>query len=73
MTLFSDDNGGRFLASCLREGQQQWIREQFLRVSTLVRLPSAGPAVGEKGKSADSTAESLAKQVRKGAIFMSGR
>ena len=82
LTLFSDDHGGRLVASCLRPGQQEWIREQFLRVSTLVRLPAAGPFGGEKGrspsllpvdpKSADSAAESLAKQVRKGAIFMSG-
>ncbi|KAL2059063.1 hypothetical protein ABVK25_000355 [Lepraria finkii] len=82
LTLVSDDHGGRLVASCLRLGQQEWIREQFLRVSTLVRLPAAGPFGGEKGrsppllpvdpKSADSAAESLAKQVRKGAIFMSG-
>ncbi|MCJ1456910.1 hypothetical protein MMC28_007276 [Mycoblastus sanguinarius] len=82
LTLVSDDHGGRLVASCLRPGQQEWIREQFLRVSTLVRLPAAGPFGGEKGrspsllpvdpKSADSAAESLAKQVRKGAIFMSG-
>ena len=82
LTLVSDDHGGRLVASCLRPGQQEWIREQFLRVSTLVRLPAAGPFGGEKGrspsllpvdpKSADSAAESLAKQVRKGARFMSG-
>lgn len=82
LTLVSDDHGGRLVASCLRPGQQEWIREQFLRVSTLVRLPVAGPFGGEKGcspsllpvdpKSANSAAESLAKQVRKGTIFMSG-
>lgn len=83
LTLVSDDHGGRLVASCLRPGQQEWIRQQFLRVSTLVRLPAAEPfGGGETGrsplhllvdpKSADSAAESLAKQVRKGAIFMSG-
>lgn len=82
LTLVSGDHGGRLVANCLRPGQQEWIREQFLRVSTLVRLPAAGPFGGEKGrspsllpmdpKSADSTAESLAKQIRKGAIYMSG-
>ena len=76
LTLFSDDYGGQLLASCLRPGQQEWIREQFLRVSTLVRLPAARPFGGETGRSppllpvdtefADSAAESLAKQVRKG-------
>lgn len=82
LTLFSDDHDGWLMANCLRPGQQEWIREQFLRVSTLVRLPAAGPFGGVKSRSpwplpvdrmsADSAAESLAKQVRKGAIFMSG-
>ncbi|MDI1492950.1 MAG: hypothetical protein OHK93_004734 [Ramalina farinacea] len=93
LTLVSDDHGGRLVASCLRPGQQEWIRQQFLRVSTVVRLPAAGPLgggeesrspsfvpVGLKSadgtaeilKSADNAAENLAKQVRKGAIFMSG-
>ncbi|KAL6250071.1 hypothetical protein RBB50_002372 [Rhinocladiella similis] len=65
LTLFSDDHGGRLVAGYLRLGQQEWIRDQFLRVCTLVRLPA-------DVKSADSAAESLAKQFRKGAIFMSG-
>ena len=93
LTLVSDDHGGRLVASCLRPGQQEWIRQQFLRVSTLVRLPAAGPLGGEEESrspsfapvgpmsaystaeiqmSGESTAESLAKQVRKGAVFMSG-
>lgn len=82
LTLVLDDHGGRLIASCLRPGQQEWIREQFFRVSTLVRLPAAGLFGKEMGrspsvlpvhpKSKDSAAESLAKQVRKGAIFMSG-
>ena len=94
-TLGSDDYGGQLVASCLRPGQQEWIRKQFLRVSTLVRLPVARPPFGvdgwekedEKGssplsllpsvdlKSVDSAtaaAERLAKQVRKGTVFMSG-
>ncbi|KIW11839.1 hypothetical protein PV08_09112 [Exophiala spinifera] len=66
LTLFSDDHGGQLLGGLLRTGQQDWIREQFLRVCTLVRLPM-------DLKSADGpAAESLAKQVRRGAIFMSG-
>jgi hypothetical protein len=82
LALVPDDHGGRLVASCLWAGQQKWIREQFLRVSTLVRLPASGPFGGEKcrspsllpvdPKSADSAAESLAKQVRKVAILMSG-
>ena len=83
LALFSDDHGGQLVASCLRPGQQEWIRKQFLRVSALVRLPTPGSSlIGGEGrissplrvdaKSADSTAESLAKQVRKRAIFMSG-
>lgn len=65
LTLFSDDHGGRTVASYLRSGQQEWIREQFLRVCALVRLPV-------DLKSTDGAAETIAKQVRKGAIFMSG-
>ena len=82
LTLVSDDHGGRLVASCLRPGQQEWIREQFLRVSTLIRLPVSGSSGRKKGcnpsllpidpKSADNSAESLANQVRKGTIFMSG-
>ncbi|KAF2719737.1 hypothetical protein K431DRAFT_286374 [Polychaeton citri CBS 116435] len=82
LTLFSDDHGGRLVASCLRQGQHEWIREQFLRVSTLLRLPAARPLSREQWhnpsllpvdlKPADNVAESLAKQVRKGSEFMSG-
>ena len=77
LTLFSDDEGGRLVASCLRPGQQEWIREQFLRVCTLVRLPAAGEwrspsLLPVPSKSVGSAAESLAKQIRKGAMFMSG-
>ena len=83
LTLVSDDHGGRLVASCLRPGQQEWIRQQFLRVSTVVRLPAAKSfGGGEKGPSpslspkdptsVDDAAGSLAKQVRRGAMFMSG-
>ena len=77
LTLFSDDEGGRLVASCLRPGQQEWIREQFLRVCTLVRLPAAGvwrspSLLPVPSKSVGSAAENLANQFRKGAMFMSG-
>ncbi|KAF2166693.1 hypothetical protein M409DRAFT_54489 [Zasmidium cellare ATCC 36951] len=78
LTLVSDDHGGRFVARCLRPGQLQWIREQFLRTCTLLRLPAARAFSEQKGRissplpSADDAAETLAKQVRKGARFMSG-
>ncbi|OOF91800.1 hypothetical protein ASPCADRAFT_509782 [Aspergillus carbonarius ITEM 5010] len=64
-----------------RSGQYEWIRDQFLRVTTLLHIPpvesSAHCGQGSLSKfldprSSDTMAENLATGVRKGAIFMSG-
>lgn len=54
-------------ASLLRPGQHHWIRTQFLRVLTILHIFSV-----DSEDLCDVTADFLAKQVRKGAIFMSG-
>lgn len=64
LTLFPED---AMTASLLRPGQRQWIRTQFLRVLALLHISSTGYGIGS-----DVTADFLAKQVRKGAMFMSG-
>lgn len=55
------------IASLLRPGQRQWIQAQFLRVLTLLHLFPV-----DHDHAGDITADFLAKQVRKGAVFMSG-
>jgi len=78
LTLFSED---LLMAGFLRPGQYGWIREQFLRVITLLRLFPTESDNGREGYcvanspnqvSLDTMAEYLAMEVRKGAIFMSG-
>lgn len=64
LTLFSEHP---ITASLLRPGQCQWIRTQFLRVLSLLHVSPAG-----YGIDSDITADFLAKQVRRGAMFMSG-
>ncbi|KAJ5120513.1 uncharacterized protein N7515_009901 [Penicillium bovifimosum] len=74
LTLFSEDHG-ELISTLLRPGQQEWIREQFLRVVTLLHLPSESGKDMESSDStpsADSKAEYLARGIRKGAILMSG-
>lgn len=75
LTFFLEDHG-EVIASFLRPGQREWIRDQFLRVATLLHLPS-GPSNDierseSSGGSADAKAEYLAREIRKGAILMSG-
>lgn len=72
LTLFSED---AVMASLLRPGQRQWIRTQFLRVMMLLQIsPVACNGAGDNTGGADEEvmADFLAKQVRKGATFMSG-
>ncbi|KEF60607.1 uncharacterized protein A1O9_02168 [Exophiala aquamarina CBS 119918] len=78
LTHFSED---LLMSGFLRPGQYAWIQEQFLRVITLLRLFPTESGDGRKGycvsnsltqRSVDTTAEYLATEVRKGAIFMSG-
>ncbi|KAH7133900.1 hypothetical protein EDB81DRAFT_859359 [Dactylonectria macrodidyma] len=75
LTLFSEEHG-EVIASFLRPGQREWIRDQFLRVITLLHLPSESGNDMERsespGVSADAKAVSLAREIRKGAILMSG-
>jgi hypothetical protein len=78
LTLFSEDNS-QFLASFLRPGQQEWIREQFLRVTTLLHLSPQdhgedGQAMSDSsaGRAGNIKTDYLARGVRKGLIFMSG-
>lgn len=76
LTLFSENNG-QLLA--LRPGQQEWIQEQFQRVTTLLHL-SPKDHGEDKQASFDLSAsragniktDYLARGVRKGLIFMSG-
>ncbi|RDW72732.1 Zn(II)2Cys6 transcription factor domain-containing protein [Aspergillus mulundensis] len=80
LSLLSED--GQILAGHLREGQADWIRGQFLRVATLLRLRDEGSG-GVEGRrlsnsplsssgTPDLKAESLAKSVRRAAVFLSG-
>lgn len=74
LTLFSEDDG-EVIASLLRPGQRDWIRDQFLRVATLLNLPSESGKEMDKSESletANTKAEYLARETRKGAILMSG-
>ncbi|KAJ5115039.1 hypothetical protein NUU61_000798 [Penicillium alfredii] len=75
LTLFSEDHG-EVIASLLRPGQREWIRDQFLRLATLLDLPSGSgndmKGSESPGGSADAKAEYLARETRKGAILMSG-
>ncbi|KAB8207208.1 hypothetical protein BDV34DRAFT_192439 [Aspergillus parasiticus] len=75
LALFSEDHG-EAIASFLRPGQREWICSQFLRVATLLHLPLELGNDMERsewpGGSADAKAEYLAREIRKGAILMSG-
>ena len=80
LTFFLDDCG-QLMATFLRPGQQAWIREQFLRVTTVLHLPSmqAGGCEEElqlsnllPHGSEDTRVERLAEDIREGLTFMSG-
>lgn len=81
LTLSSEDQG-QLITSLLRPGQYEWIREQFLRVTILLHIPlteASGRNEGcrvldsvTQGSNMYNKAEFLAREVRKGAIFMSG-
>ncbi|GKZ23297.1 hypothetical protein AbraIFM66951_011690 [Aspergillus brasiliensis] len=72
---------GPLIRTSLRQGQYEWIRDQFLRVTILLHInPVVGSAHDGGGSlskvsdttSPDTMAENLTTGVRKGAIFMSG-
>ncbi|OIW26923.1 hypothetical protein CONLIGDRAFT_492657 [Coniochaeta ligniaria NRRL 30616] len=82
LTLFSEDHV-QPLASFLRPGQHEWIRQQFLRVTVLLHLPPPEPESTDSKEgccflssevrgSMDVKVEYLARGVRKGAVLMSG-
>lgn len=77
LTLFSEDDN-QLMSKFIRPGQHEWIREQFLRVSMVLRIVPAESGYNKEGRnssshgSVDTTVENLAKSVRKGALFMSG-
>lgn len=80
LTLFSEGHG-QLMATFLRPWQQEWIREQFLRVTTLLWLSPGDDRTIPKTPPMSKTAidepveteiEYLAKGIRKGATYMSG-
>jgi len=75
LTLFSGDSG-EVVTGSLRPGQRDWIRIQLSRVATLLHLPPRSHGCTEKSEPLDGRkaagAEFLARDLRKGAIFMSG-
>ncbi|GAB7366428.1 hypothetical protein MBLNU230_g8225t1 [Neophaeotheca triangularis] len=72
LTLFSEDHS-ETIASLPRPGQREWIRDQFLRVAEILHLPLTSDYDVKLSKSsADVTAGLLAKNIRKGAVLMSG-
>ncbi|PLB46447.1 hypothetical protein P170DRAFT_511217 [Aspergillus steynii IBT 23096] len=79
LTFFLEDDG-ELMATFLQPGQYEWIREQSLRVATLLRIPLVDTGDENGGMlsfnstrgSIDTRVEDLAKRVRKSAVFMSG-
>ncbi|RAK98752.1 Zn(II)2Cys6 transcription factor domain-containing protein [Aspergillus ibericus CBS 121593] len=81
LLTFAFEADGPPMRTFFRPGQYEWIRDQFLRVTTLLHIPpvvaSAQYGVGSPSKflerkPSDAMVENLATGVRKGAIFMSG-
>jgi hypothetical protein len=77
LTFFLEDHG-QPMASFLRPGQPKWIREQFLRATTLLRIPIADsgdtegrlhPFNSSAQGSVNTRIEYLAKRIRKGAFL----
>lgn len=81
MTFFLEAEDQTMMAF-LRPGQYEWIREQSLRISVLLRIPPAESNGSNEGflilnsfsppRSVNNGVEQLVKRVRKGAVFMSG-
>jgi hypothetical protein len=79
LTLFAEDDKEQ-LTRLLGSGQHEWMREQFLRVTTLLHLspPNQDSAVENWGQGSlgpvavDTRADYLANILRRGAMFMSG-
>ncbi|RAO65964.1 uncharacterized protein BHQ10_001976 [Talaromyces amestolkiae] len=81
MAFFLEDDD-RAMMDFLRPGQYEWIREQSLRVSVLLRIPTIDSDNKNEERlelnsssilvTTNNEVEQLVKMVRKGAIFMSG-
>lgn len=75
LTLFSEEHGD-CIARLLRPGQREWIRDQFQRVATILHLPlksrTYSDSTGLPTGLADVRVEYQARDIRKGAILMSG-
>ncbi|KAH8431455.1 Zn(II)2Cys6 transcription factor domain-containing protein [Aspergillus melleus] len=80
VTFFLEDHGP-LMKTFLRPGQYEWIREQFLRVTILLRIPLVDTDNADEVShqfnssvqgSVDTRVENLARKVRKSAVFMSG-
>ena len=76
LTMFSDDYGW-VMTSALAPGQQEWIREQFLRVATLLRLPvdeefSDEEKVDLRLVDSGSRADRIACRLREGMSLIGG-
>ena len=65
LTFFMEDHG-YLMATFLEPGQYEWIRDQFLRVTILLRIPLAD--TGDE----TTRVENTAKRIRASAVFMSG-
>lgn len=80
MTFFLEDDDQTIMAF-LRPGQYEWISEQFLRVTVVLRIPPAKSDESNEGcglsnsssqSSVNNGVEQLVERVRKGAVFLSG-
>lgn len=81
MTFFIEDDD-QLMIAFLRPSQYDWICEQSLRVSVLLRIPPAESDDSNEGRltlnsssppsSVNNRVEQLVRRVRKGAVFISG-
>lgn len=80
LTLFSEGDT-QLMAGFLRPGQLEWIQEQFSRVTMLLHIPAGDSDISKASSpisdsfsqaSLDLEIVHLAREIRKGATFMSG-
>lgn len=73
LTLFGEESG-QSMAFMLRDGQLEWLKQQFLRVTTLLHISPDTSAAEEEALSPqnEEKADMLAVVLRRGARFMSG-
>ena len=79
LTLLSEDHG-ELVVGFLKDGQHNWLREQFLRLTAVGRIhceksasPNRSPRNGRQSEESDhELADRLAKHVRESSSFLSG-